>query len=94
MTKFAVYFSSRDERGRAQIGRLDLNLAASEPVTRVYPEPVVDFGPLGAFEDFGVTSGCLVHHERKKHQYYSGWWIGVAVPFISLSDSRLAKMAE
>ncbi len=38
-------------------------------------------GPTGTFDDSGVTSGCLVNHGGKKYLYYSGWTLGVTVPF-------------
>jgi hypothetical protein len=82
---FAVYFSSRDERGRSQIGRLDLKIDLDQDtparVQCVYPDPVIGLGPLGAFDDSGVTSACLVNYDGKKYQYYSGWSLGITVPF-------------
>ena len=35
--------------------------AASEP--RLDAEPVLDIGPLGSFDDCGVTSSCVVEHD-------------------------------
>jgi hypothetical protein len=78
---YAVYFSSRDDQGRARIGRLDLNLDGPARVTRIAGEPVVGLGALGTFDDSGVTSGCLVNHGGKKYLYYSGWTLGITVPF-------------
>ncbi len=77
----AVYFSSRDDAGRSQIGRLDLNLEGPARVTGTGSEPVVCLGATGTFDDSGVTSGCLVNHGGKKYLYYSGWTLGVTVPF-------------
>jgi hypothetical protein len=79
--EYAVYFSSRDDLGRSQIGRLDLNLDGLAWVEEVRGEPVVGLGPTGTFDDSGVTSGCLVNHGGKKYLYYSGWTLGVTVPF-------------
>jgi hypothetical protein len=50
-------------------------------VARVYPEPLIGLGTAGTFDDSGVTSACLVNHGGKKYQYYSGWTLGVTVPF-------------
>ena len=79
--EYAVYFSSRDDSGRSQIGRLDLNLEGPARVTGIRSEPVVYLGPTGTFDDSGVTSSCLVNHGGKKYLYYSGWTLGVTVPF-------------
>ena len=43
--------------------------------------PCSTWGPSGAFDDSGVTSSCLVAHEGRKYLYYTGWSLGVTVPF-------------
>lgn len=76
---FRVYFSSRDERGRAQVGYFETD--RDFRVTDVSEQPVIGLGPLGAFDDSGVTTSWIVNHENKKYHYYSGWSLGVSVPF-------------
>src|SRR5262245_61661792 len=78
--RFRIYFSSRDERGRAQVGffETDTNF---EQVTHVAERPVISLGPLGAFDDSGVTTSWVVNHQNRKYHYYSGWSLGVSVPF-------------
>jgi hypothetical protein len=78
---FALYFSTRDAQGRARIGRCDLDITDPLKNPRLYTEPVIDLGPLGSFDDSGVTSACIVNHHGIVHQYYSGWSLGVTVPF-------------
>lgn len=77
---YRVYFSSRDTSGRAQVGFFETGPDFGE-VTRVSERPVIGLGPLGAFDDSGVTTSWIVNHENKKYQYYSGWSLGVSVPF-------------
>lgn len=76
-----VYFSSRDGQGRARIGRFDFDPNRPAQSVALRPEPVVEIGSLGAFDDRGVTSSCLVSFEDRKYLYYSGWSLGVTVPF-------------
>lgn len=88
-----VYFSSRDERGRAQIGFFEINFADPGKILRVSETPVIGLGPLGTFDDSGVTTSWIVNHEGKKYHYYSGWSVGVSVPFyfyigLAVSDDR------
>jgi len=75
-----VYFSARDERGRARIGWGDVELGHPSTWT-VSREPSIDIGRLGAFDDSGVTSSCLVIHEGRQYHYYTGWSLGTTVPF-------------
>src|SRR5882672_10585725 len=78
---YRVYFSSRDKHGRAQIGFFEIDLDSPEKVLRVSEKPVIGLGSLGAFDDSGVTTSWIVNHGKRKYQYYSGWSLGVTVPF-------------
>lgn len=78
----SLLFSSRDARSRSSILRARLDLAGEAPsVASVDPEPLLTPGELGAFDDSGVTNSCLVVHDGTQHLYYSGWSLGVSVPF-------------
>jgi hypothetical protein len=79
--QFAVYLSLRDRDGRARIGRTTLTMGDRPAFAPLDPEPVVDLGPLGTFDDSGVTTSCLVTTGRTRLLYYTGWSRGVTVPF-------------
>lgn len=74
-----VYFTTRDERRRSHIAVAEFEPGDWTP--NVAPEPVLRPGPLGAFDDSGVMTSCLVRHEGTEHLYYQGWQLGVTVPF-------------
>ncbi len=79
--RLTVHFCARDEENRARIGRAAIDLhdwALAEPVSA---EPVVDVGPIGAFDDHGVTTSWIVNHDGRRHHYYTGWTLGRTVPF-------------
>jgi len=75
-----LYFSSRDLDGRSHIGRArfgrDLSGGPSYDA-----EPLLGPGPLGSFDDAGVTTSCLLDREGGLDLYYSGWTRGSTVPF-------------
>jgi hypothetical protein len=77
-----VYFSARDERSRAQIGRASLDLDAADQRPEIDAEPVVRLGPRGTFDDSGATGGCLVLVGGRQYLYYSGWRLPGDVPFV------------
>jgi hypothetical protein len=77
-----LYFSSRDERGRSQIGRAEFDPAAPTSSMHVVEAPLLRPGPLGAFDDAGVTTSCLVRDGDRQLLYYTGWNLGVTVPFV------------
>ena len=76
-----VYWSGRDAKGRARVASCDTDLSRPGLLLGVSDRPVLDLGPLGAFDDSGVTTSCLVNHEGRKYLYYTGWSLGVTVPF-------------
>ncbi len=80
-----LYYSPRDERGRAHIALAQLVLGADGglAVAEHEAEPVLSPGELGAFDDAGVTMSCVVEGEEGQGTllYYTGWSLGVSVPF-------------
>jgi hypothetical protein len=88
-----IYFSGRDEEGRAQIGYFEYDFAAPGKLMPLSDSPVIRVGALGAFDDRGATSSCIVEHEDRQYQYYTGWNVGLTVPFylnigLAISDDR------
>jgi hypothetical protein len=76
-----VYFSSRNVQGRAQIGRFNFNPSSSSRTCKLQSDPVLSLGALGTFDDSGVNGSCIVSRGEKKYLYYTGWRLGVTVPF-------------
>jgi len=76
-----LLFSARDARGRSHIGAVSIDLEQG----RAGPpddEPLLGPGELGAFDDSGVTSSCMVlDASGHRFLYYTGWSLGVTVPF-------------
>ncbi len=77
---FRCYFNCRDGDNRARVGRLDLDVARGEAV-KVHAEPVIDLGPLGAYDDHGVVGSWIVTGGDRQYLYFSGMTLGVTVPF-------------
>jgi hypothetical protein len=76
-----LYFSARDLGGKSRIARAELAFDGLLPSGTIEPTPVLDLGSLGAFDDSGVTNSCLVIHRGRQYLYYTGWALGVSVPF-------------
>jgi hypothetical protein len=79
--RFALYLSLRDGDGRARIGRCLLTMSDAPSLAPLDADPILDLGPLGAFDDSGVTTSCLVSSGADRFLYYTGWSRGVTVPF-------------
>ena len=77
--RWHVYLSLRDADGRARIGRTRLVLEPTPALAPIEPEPILDLGELGAFDDSGVTSSCLVTDGTRRCLFYTGLSRGVTV---------------
>lgn len=77
-----VLFSARDADGRSHVASgLLTGVSTGRPVLSVAPSPVLRPGELGAFDDSGVTTSCVVQSGDRRFLYYTGWSRGVTVPF-------------
>jgi hypothetical protein len=94
---FRIYFSSRDERNRSSVAWLEIDLRRPAQVLRLGERPVLEPGPAGAFDDSGVSMGCLVAHPGgARFLYYVGWHLETNVPWrnrIGLAVSRAGEAA-
>ena len=79
----SIYYSPRDTGGRAHIARarLEVTPGGDLAVSNHDPDPVLSPGPLGAFDDAGVTVSCVTEGDEGTLLYYTGWSLGVSVPF-------------
>jgi hypothetical protein len=79
---FDLYFSPRDGQGRAHVARARVTTAGDEfELGEVGVDPALAPGPLGAFDDSGVTTSWVTSHDGREYLYYTGWTRGVSVPF-------------
>lgn len=89
-----VYLSLRDREGRSRIGRTRLTLHGEPRLGPLDAEPVLDLGPLGAFDDSGVTSSCVVRSGDTRYLFYTGWSRGVTVPFYLAAGLAASRAGE
>jgi predicted GH43/DUF377 family glycosyl hydrolase len=77
-----VYFASLDENKYGRIGYVDLDAADPRRILRVTPEPVLDLGERGTFEDCGVVPSCLVERDGELLCFYHGFQRTERVPYM------------
>jgi hypothetical protein len=78
---WSLYISVRDRDGRARIARSRLHMRPEAVIAPLEPDPVLDLGTLGTFDDSGVVTSCLVRDGSRRYLFYTGWSRGVSVPF-------------
>lgn len=79
-SRVRVLVSGRDERSRARIGAIELDLNRPSDVA-IAGQPLCDLGDYGTFDEHGMVSACAVAVNDAHFIYYSGWQLGQSVPF-------------
>lgn len=77
-----VYFTGLDEQRHGRVGYVEIDARDAMRVTYVAPEPLLDLGEIGCFDDSGVNASCIVHHDGRKRLYYIGWQRAERVPYM------------
>jgi hypothetical protein len=89
---FDLLYSARDGRNRAHIGRARVRTAGRAlQVEGCDRDPVLAPGPLGAFDDCGVTSSCVVEEGDATLLYYTGWTLARSVPFLFFAGLAVSQ---
>src|SRR5258708_3960117 len=93
-TLLKIYFTTRDALNRSSIGCLELDIRAPQKILNLSEKPILSPGKLGLFDDSGTAMGWLTVVEGKRFLYYSGWNLGVTVPWrntIGLATAGLGQ---
>jgi hypothetical protein len=77
---FRFFYSSRDAERRSHVGWVDVEVSETPRVLNVAAEPVLSPGVDGAFDDSGVSIGCVAQ-QGAIYLYYMGWNLGVRSPW-------------
>ena len=76
-----VYYASRDAAGRSRIGYIETEKGNPKNILYVHPEPILDLGVAGTFDDNGMMPVALVNDGQKKLLYYAGWNGRTSIPY-------------
>ena len=87
-----VYFAGLDAEKFGRVGYVDVDAADPTRVRAQSPEPVLDLGPPGTFDDSGVNPSCLVRVGDRWRMYYIGWQRSRRVPYLLFAG--LAESAD
>lgn len=97
-----VFYSGRDEANRSSIGSVVIRLGEAPLVEDAPPDPILQPGLIGAFDDSGLGVGSVVRGDREDRLYYMGWNVGGSVPWRnaigiavgSVADGRFERLSD
>ncbi|MBS1812409.1 MAG: hypothetical protein JST84_29860 [Acidobacteria bacterium] len=76
-----IYYATRDKLNRSRISYIEVEAGRPEKILYEHPEPVLDLGNLGAFDDCGVMPSWVVDAGAQKYLYYIGLTVMQRVPY-------------
>src|SRR3954471_6087688 len=76
---YRIYFSARDRLNRGHGGYLEIDMRDPTKVLRIHPDPILEPGSLGAFDDSGALPNSIVTTPTRKLLFYTGINLGVTV---------------
>lgn len=76
-----VYFSSRPETNLSLTTFVDLDIENPSRILQLNPNPILELGKPGTFDEHGIMPSCAVRNGSKVFLYYSGWSRGASVPY-------------
>lgn len=79
--RFRVYFATRDANSISHVACIDLDLHDPRKILKLYENPVLTVGALGAFDEDGVVPSCILENGKEIWLYYNGWNKKVTTPY-------------
>jgi hypothetical protein len=76
-----IFAGFRTHEGVSRVGFVDVSADNPAEVLAVSPEPVLDIGTPGAFDENGVVPCAVVERDGKLYLYYAGYQLGQKVRF-------------
>jgi len=88
---FRIFFSPRDAQNRSRPAFLEINMKKPIEYFNLTSTPLLEIGPLGAFDDNGIMPTFLARVKDKIYMFYNGWTLGKNVPFFSFNGIAVSE---
>lgn len=85
-----IFYLSTDSENNGRISFIDVNENDPGEILYIHPEPILDLGMPGCFDDCGVSPSSIVIIENKWYLYYVGFQRCEKVPYILFSGLAIS----
>jgi hypothetical protein len=90
-----VFFTSRNSEQQSSIGYTDIEIRDNQShIINVSPNPIVEPGKIGLFDDSGAAMGCIFYDGNQYYLFYLGWNLKVTVPWMNTIGLAIAQHAD
>lgn len=86
-----VYAGFRDAQGVSRIGYVDVRADAPTQIVGVSPQPVLDIGRAGCFDDNGMILGDVVAGPEGLYMFYVGFQRVAKAKFLAFTGLALSR---
>jgi hypothetical protein len=86
-----VFLTMCDADNVGRIGYIDINPENPKKILDYSKKPCLDIGRDGAFDDNGVVSACIFEEDETLYLFYSGYQLGVKVPYFVFTGLAISK---
>ncbi len=86
-----IYFSGLDEHTVGKIGYADFSLEEPTKILKVSPDPVLDLGRPGSFDDNGMILGEIFQQDQDMMMCYVGFQKVAKAKFLAFSGLALSR---
>lgn len=91
-----VIISTRPQRGDdglhvSRPGYVDLAREDLATIRHVSPKPLLELGPPGAFDEFGIMPSAFVRNGETAFLYYTGWTRMASVPYTTAIGIAISR---
>jgi hypothetical protein len=76
-----IFYSSRNANNQSHISFIDVNADNPSDVVYIHPQPLLQLGTPGAFDDSGMMPSWIVYTAGEFRLYYIGWNVRNTVPY-------------
>jgi hypothetical protein len=88
---YRIYFSGRNRSNQSSVGYIDVDITNPHEILNFSEKPVLECGPLGSFDDNGVSPVWITKNKNELYLYYFGWNIGSRVSASEVSGLAISK---
>ena len=88
---FKIYFAGRNDQNLSQIGAFTIHIDLPTKIQGFSLNPVLELGPLGAFDDSAVIPSQIFLDNGEQRLLYVGWMQGKRVPFYAMIGEARSK---
>ncbi len=86
-----IFVTLCDENNIGRVGYVDLDINNPSSILGFSPEPIIDIGEAGTYDDNGVVTGSLFEDGDDLYLFYSGYQLGKKIPYMIFSGAALSK---